>query len=60
MENPLDQIEDAQAQRDIGTASYRIYCGARADGATRIEATMIVYAWCRAMFAAATEDLDGE
>lgn len=54
--DPLSQIEDEKAHNDIGVTSYRVYSGARSVGATRIEATMVVYAWCRAMFAAAAED----
>lgn len=59
MSNPLDQIEDANSQRDIGAVSYRIFQGARSEGAPRYESFLIVCAWFYAMFKQ-TYDVDTE
>lgn len=43
--DPLRAIEDERAQKDIGVFAYRVYVGAKEDGATEFEAYMIVCAW---------------
>ena len=58
MTDPLTDIEDRKGQQDLGRIAYRIYQGARDDGATRPEATMIVFAWYLAGFRNADTDAD--
>jgi hypothetical protein len=50
LQDPLGEIEDAQAQRDLGAVAFRIFQGARAEGATRYEAFIVIFSWFRAMF----------
>lgn len=49
MINPLEDIENRKAQEDLGIFAYRIYKGARDDGATHREAFTVVVAWFKAM-----------
>lgn len=56
--DPLVDIEDAKAQHDIGVIAHRVYMGAREDGASRIDAYSIVFAWFKAMIAEAGGDDD--
>lgn len=44
-DDPLGNIEEEKTQQDIGVFAYRIYTGARTDGATRHDALAIVTAW---------------
>lgn len=57
MSDPLTDIENAKAQRDIGVTAYRVFQGARQEGASRSEALLIVVGWFRAMLLGAE---DGE
>jgi len=50
MTDPLSQIENERAQRDIGVVAYRIYVGARDEGASVHCAFWILTAWFVAMF----------
>lgn len=43
--NPIDRIEQAQSQRELGQFAYRVYSGAREEGASRLEAVLILWAW---------------
>ena len=38
MADPLKDIEDRQAAIDLGVLYYRVYLGARSDGASRYDA----------------------
>jgi hypothetical protein len=49
-EDWLKNLEDEKAQKDLGVAAYRIYLGAKEEGATRYEAFWIVVAWWVGMF----------
>lgn len=40
MADPLTDIEDRKGQIDMGTMMYRIYLGARQDGASRLDALL--------------------
>lgn len=48
MSDPLTEIEERKAQQDLGTTAYRVFVGARVEGASRFEAALVVYAWFRA------------
>jgi hypothetical protein len=52
MAGPLDDIENAKAQHDIGVMAFRIFRGAREEGATKFEAFLIVVAFCRGLIGA--------
>lgn len=58
--DPLADIEDAKAHHDIGVTAYRIYRGARFEGASRADACLVVFAWYRAMFSAAEQQEEDE
>jgi hypothetical protein len=49
MAGPLDDIENAKAQHDMGVMAFRIFEGARSEGATKFEAFMITVAWFRGL-----------
>lgn len=49
MPSPLDDIENAKAQHDIGVMGYRIFLGAREEGASKFEAFMILVAFFRGL-----------
>jgi hypothetical protein len=55
MPSPLEDIENRKAQQDIGTLGYRIYDGARKDGASRLDALLVAVAWFRAMINASND-----
>lgn len=44
-ESPLKDIEDKKGQMDMGTLCYRLYNGARLDGASRYESYLVVKAF---------------
>lgn len=46
-DDPLSEIEQAQGQRNIGNVIFRIYQGARDEGASLFEAFLMVVAWVR-------------
>jgi len=54
--DPLAEIENAKAQHDIGVTAYRIFNGARAAGASRTEAFLVISAWFYAMFDSSQQD----
>lgn len=43
--DPLSDIENAKAQHDLGVTAFRIYTGARNEGASRREAFIVAVAW---------------
>lgn len=43
--DPLQRIEEAAGQRDMGVIGRRIYAGARDDGASRLDALHVTAAW---------------
>jgi hypothetical protein len=45
MNDPLTNLEDAKAQHDIGVFAYRIYTGTRDEGASLLDALIVVAAW---------------
>lgn len=47
--DPLSDLENAKAQHDVGTIAFRMYCGARAEGASRREAFLVMLAWFQSM-----------
>lgn len=49
-DNPITSIEDEKAQTDLGVFGFRIYRGARDEGATRFEALAVVCAFFFGMF----------
>ena len=48
--DPLSDIENEQAQRDIGVFASRVYRGARSDDCSIAEALFTTTAWYLAMF----------
>jgi hypothetical protein len=48
-EDPLSEIEERQGQLNLGAVGYRIYLGARQDGASRFDAFLVAAAWYRSM-----------
>lgn len=56
MTNPLKDIEDKAAQIDMGTMLYRAYEGAIRDGASWLEAYLVVAAFSHGMFKASMKD----
>lgn len=40
MTDPLTDIEDRKGQQDLGVTAYRVYTGARNEGASRIDAAI--------------------
>lgn len=59
MSDPLSNIEDEKAQKDIGVFAYRVFLGAKSDGASTFEAYLIVCAWFVGSFSPQPEDDDG-
>jgi len=57
MTDPLTDIENRKAQVDLGTTAFRMYLGAREDGATRLEGLTVVIGWFRALL---THNQDNE
>ena len=57
MFDALSQIEDSKAQQDMGAVAFRLYQGARTDGATRLEGLLVMIAWFRGLMEA-THDPD--
>jgi len=55
MFDALSQIEDSKAQQDMGAIAYRMYKGARGDGATRLEGLLVMVAWFRGLLEATSE-----
>jgi hypothetical protein len=55
MTNPLQTIEDAKAQSDIGVFAARVYAGALEETSSRRRAFWITVAWCLAMFKSTEE-----
>lgn len=58
MSDPLTDIENERAQRDIGVTAHRIFAGARDDGASISTAFMVTAAWIYA--ALKSQDKDAE
>lgn len=56
MDDPLNQIEDSVAQRDLGVVAFRIYEGARSEGASKKDAARMVSAFFRAVAAAGLQE----
>lgn len=60
MTDPLTDIENAKGQQDLGVTAHRLYTGARTEGASRSEATLVMYAFFRAMFDSQTAGADDQ
>lgn len=58
MHDPITDIENRQAQLDIGTMGYRIYLGARTDGANLFQAWITLVAFYAAIMSATKLDDD--
>jgi hypothetical protein len=58
--DPLNEIENAKAQHDLGVTAFRIFRGARAEGATRMEALIVAAAFFYALGRAAQDEIDGD
>lgn len=56
MANPLDDIENKKAQQDMGVTAYRVWDGARQEGASFREALAIICGWFYGLFAANQSD----
>ena len=50
MHDAMSEVENAKAQHDLGVTAYRLYSGARSEGASRLEAFQVIWAWFGAMF----------
>ena len=60
MPSPLEDIENRKAQQDFGIFGYRIYSGARSDGATRLDALLVAVAFFRALINSSDDSPQGE
>jgi hypothetical protein len=60
MDDPLSNIEAQKAQTDIGVFMYRVYLGAKSEGASTFEAYLMVCAWAVGSFSDRPEKDDGE
>ena len=49
MSDPLTDIENQKAQQDLGVTGYRVFVGARTEGASLWEAVLMAYAFFRAI-----------
>jgi hypothetical protein len=58
MKHPMDEIEDKQAIISMGKAAYYVYQGVREEGASRLEALLIVQAWVAGIASGKPEDED--
>lgn len=58
MTDPLSDIENEKAQKDLGVTAYRMYKGAQEEGATWVEAFWIVAAYFCGMFKSVSKDED--
>jgi hypothetical protein len=47
--SPLEDIENRKAQQDIGAFGFRVYEGARTDGASFFEAFIVTVAFFRGL-----------
>lgn len=59
----LKRLEERKGQRDLGVTGYRIFSGARDEGATSREAFLVTLAWYRAVVEAGNstdEDKDDD
>lgn len=53
--DPLTSIEDRVAHHDLGVTGFRMYRGAREEGASAREARMVVFSFFHAMIKASLE-----
>lgn len=49
-DDAMRNVEDRKGQQDLGVFAYRIFEGARMEGASRFEATLLIAAWFYGMF----------
>lgn len=52
--DPIRDLEEKTTQQDLGVMGYRVYQGARQEGASLREAFLVVVAFFQAMFAQQT------
>lgn len=48
--SPLDDVENRKAQQDIGAFGFRVFEGAREDGASPLLAFLVTVAYFRGLF----------
>jgi hypothetical protein len=49
MNNPLENIENRKAQQDLGVFAFRVYEGARGEGASLLEAFIVTAAYFKGL-----------
>lgn len=60
MADPIKDIEDKKGQQDVGVMAFRVWEGAREEGASFREALAIICGWFYGLFKSAADSNEPE